>query len=82
MDTNKPRRDGPEDPSLNKRTVLLGSAAGGLIGALLTVSLLPSPRPTPKAPSAQAAVVGSQGQPRKQLPPLCGVFMRKSSRSR
>src|ERR1700746_227963 len=60
MDTNEPRHDGPEDPSArkrSKRTVLLGSAAGGLIGALLTFGLLSLDvlkqprRPTAEAPN-------------------------------
>jgi hypothetical protein len=59
MDANELRHDGPEDASAQKRikqTVLLGSAAGGLIGALVAVSLVPldvlrqAPRPTPKTP--------------------------------
>ena len=45
MDTNEPRHDdGSEDASArkrSKRTVFLGSAAGGLIGALVAVNLLP-----------------------------------------
>lgn len=44
MDTNEPRHGEPEDPSArerSKRTVLLGSAVGGLIGAIVAASLLP-----------------------------------------
>jgi hypothetical protein len=58
MDMNEPKRDEPEDPFARKRrrrTVVLGSAAGGLVGAIVAVSLLPLGLPTQVPPIGRPA---------------------------
>jgi hypothetical protein len=77
MDTNEPGHDELEEPlarKRSKRTVLLGSAAGGLVGAILVMSLLPL------GPMKQAPRIGPAALPHRPTPeaPDADVLSRRS----